>query len=404
MRHVSPPANFPHIITLAFLTISPLLVGCHEKTESTSPPPPMEVSVTKVITQTVPSYYDYVGTTQAIRSVVIQARVEGFLTERHYVEGTDVEKDALLYVIEPEPYQKTLAEQTAELASKKAEAWDASLEATRFKNLLDKASTSQSNYDRRRAKSDSAKAQVDLTDASKDKAAIRLGYCTVKAPFAGRIGRTQVHVGNLVGADETTPLTTIVQLDPIYTMFNTPAKYIATMAEMHAQGNLNADVFLEDDSGNHYKGKVDFINNAVDPETSTVLVRAVVQNPKKILLPGQYANVRMFLRPIENAVFVPANVILQQQGGQFVYVIDKDNKVTLRTVVPGQNYNQMCLIKEGLKPGETIAIDKLQRLRPEITIVPKMQEPQKVETPALGNISNGKDPKTSGSKGNVDRG
>ena len=180
---------------------------------------------------------------------------------------------------------------------------------------MEKASTSQSNYDRRKARSDSASAQVDLTAAAKDKAAIRLGYCTVKAPFAGRIGRTQVHVGNLVGADETTPLTTIVQLDPIYTMFNPPAKHLVTMTEMHNEGKLYVDVFLEDDSGNHYKGKVDFINNAVDPDTSTVLTRAVVQNPKKILLPGQYANVRMYLRPIENAVFVPANVILQQQGG-----------------------------------------------------------------------------------------
>ena len=394
MRHVSPLLNNPLFTIAVFsLAISPLMVGCSEKTEQPSPPP-MEVAVTKVIAQTVPSYFDYVGTTQAIRSVVIQARVEGFLTERHYIEGTDVKKGALLYVIEPEPYKKTLDERTAELAAQKAQAWDARLEATRFKNLLEKASTSQSNYDSRQARSDSAAAQVDLAAAAKDKAAIQLGYCTVKAPFAGRISRTRVHVGNLVGADDTTPLTTIVQLDPIYIMFNPPARHLPTMTEMHAEGKLCVEVFLEDDAGRHYQGKVDFINNAVDPETSTVLVRAVVQNPKKSLLPGQYANVRLFLRSIENAVFVPANVILQQQGGEYVYVVDKNNKVARRTVVPGQNYNQMCLIKEGLKPGETIAIDKLQQLRPDTTIEPKMQEPQKVETPVLGGNS----------KRNVDRG
>lgn len=375
----------------------------------------MEVAVTKVVAQTVPSYFDYVGTTQAIRSVVIRARVEGFLIKRHYVEGIDVEKDALLYIIEPEPYEKTLAERTAELVSKKAEAWDASLEATRFKNLLDKASTSQSNHDRRLAKSQSANAQVDLTAATKDKAGIRLGYCTVKAPFAGRISRTQVHVGNLVGADDATSLTTIVQLDPLYIMFNPPAKHLPTMTAMLAEGNLRVEVFLEGDAESRYQGNVDFINNAVDPDTSTVLVRAVVQNPKKILLPGQFANVRMFLRPIENAVFVPANVILQQQGGQFVYVVDKDNKVVQRTVVTGKNYNQMSRIKEGLKAGETIAIDKLQRLRPDTTIVPKMQEPKKVETPSLGDNTKSDRPSSpvkrsesvepeNKSKGNADRG
>ena len=230
-----------------------------------------------------------------------------------------------------------------------------------------------------------------MAAAAKDKAAIELSYCRVKAPFAGRIGRTQVHVGNLVGADTTTELTTIVQLDPIYIMFNPPAEHLPTMTEMHAQGKLFVEVYLKDDSqGLRFQGKVDFINNVVDPETSTVLVRAVVKNPDKILLPGQYANVRLFLKPIENAVFIPANVVLQQQGGEFVYVVDKDDKVVPRTVVQGQNYNQMSLIKKGLKPGETIAIDKLRRLRPEMKIVPKMQEPQKVETPVLGDNSEGK--------------
>ena len=407
MHYVFPRVKFMcFIVAVIPLAISPLLVGCRKKTEQ-PPPPPMEVAATKIIAQTVPSHYDYVGTTQAIRSVVIRARVEGFLVKRNYVEGADVQRDALLYIIEPQPYEKTVAERTAELVAKKAEAWDARLESTRFKNLLAKASTSQSNHDRRLAKAQSATAQVHLTAAAKDKAAIRLGYCTVKAPFAGRIGRTQVHVGNLVGADDATSLTTIVQLDPLYIMFNPPAKHIPTMSEMHAEGNLRVEVFLEDDAGNRYQGKVDFINNTVEPDTSTVLVRAVVQNPQKILLPGQYANVRMFLRPMENAIFVPANVILQQQGGQFVYVIDKKNKVVPRTVVLGENYNQMRLIKEGLKPGETIAVDNLQRLRPGQTIVPKMQAPQKVETRSLGDEASHKPThgkKQGKSKGSVESG
>ena len=360
--------------------MSVTIAGCTKKTE---PPAaaPLDVSVTKVVTQTVPSYFDYVGTTQAIRSVVIRARIEGFLRKRDYVEGSDVEEDVLLYVIEPEPYEKTLAEKTAELAGSKAEAWDARLEATRFENLLAKASTSQSNYDRRRAKSDSTAAQVDYAAAAKDKAAINLSYCFVKSPFAGRISRTQIHVGNLVGDDEATPLTTIVQLDPIYIMFNPPAKHLPTMTAMHNEGKLKVDVFLEDDTDSHYSGRVDFINNEVDPQTSTVLVRAVLQNTKKILLPGQYANVRMYLRPIKDAVFVPEQVILQEQGGQFVYVVDKNNKVQPRTVELGDSYNQMRLVKSGLKPGEIIATDKLQRLRPKMTIVPKMKEPQKVTVP-----------------------
>ncbi len=375
--------------------------GCSKKAPPSSPPP-LEVSVTKVVSQTVPSYCDYVGNTQAIRSVVIQARVEGFLAERNYVEGSDIQKGDLLYVIETEPYKKTLAERTAELASRKAEAWDASLEAKRFKNLLDKASTSQSNHDRRLAKAQSADAQVDFAAAAKDKAAIQLGYCTVLAPFAGRIGRTQVHVGNLVGADDATPLTTIVQLDPLYIMFNPPARYLPAMAQMLAEGNLRVEVFLEDDADTHYEGKVDFINNAVQPDTSTVLVRAVVQNPNKTLLPGQFANVRIFLCPIEDAVFVPAGVLMQQQGGQFVYVVDKDNKVVPRTVEQGQNYNQMCLIEKGLKPGETVAVDNLQRLRPGMTVVPKLKDSPVVITPSLGGRSmknTADDKKQSSSKG-----
>ena len=345
---------FTLLVTFAF--------GCGKDVAPPKISPPT-IRVAKSTNKTVPIYLDYVGTTEAVRSAIIRARVEGFLMERAFAEGSDVQEGDLLYTIEKDEYQSRLDETKALHAEDLAKAWDAKLEAKRFENLLKKDSTSVSNFDRRKARAEAAVARVEYDKASTRMAAIRLGYCTVTAPFAGRIGRTNVHVGNLVGAEGPTDLTSLVQLDPIYVLFSPSTEHLPKMMDLCADNNLSVKITVPDIKDNVYNGKVNFIDNTVDPETSTVILRAVVQNSDKKLLPGQYANVRILIGQKKDAVLVPQQVIQQDQGGQFIMVVDQKGLVQKKHVIPGTTYGHMQVIDKGLKSGEVMPLEMLQFLR-----------------------------------------
>lgn len=329
--------------------------------------------------QTVPRFFDYVGTTESIHKVDIRARVKGYLEERHFQEGDVVKKDQLLYVIERRQYEAAVAEAGGRLDESIAQAWDARLEETRYKSLLERKSTSQSDYDTRAARAAAADARVELERAAKRMTQINLGYCSVVSPIDGQIGLTKWHVGNLVGADGDTLLATVVQLDPMYVFFSPGlARYLEVLSRLNKAEKIEISVKLGGQTEYYpYRGAIDFINNEVNSTTSTIKLRAVLPNPEMVVRPGTYVEVRLWLGEIPDAIFVPSNAVIERQVGQTVMVVGKDNKVETRVIVTGPQYGRLCVVEKGLEGNERVATQHLLEIRPGMAVnpVPATLEP-----------------------------
>ncbi len=216
-------------------------------------------------------------------------------------------------------------------------------------------------------------------------ARLKLSYCTIRAPISGRIGRRLVDVGNLVGAEEETLLATIMQMDPIYVYFSPSERQIFQISRQNQQGTLKVYLTLSVGGDYPHSGKLDFIDNRVDPATGTITMRAVMPNPDKLLVPGQYANVRLFLGEQPEALLVPEKAMGADQGGSYVFVLGPENVVEQRYVQTGlKSQNNLLLVEKGLKKGEQVVVEGMQLLRPGVKVQPKSLSLQKEspETPS----------------------
>jgi len=361
------------VILALFITS---LSSCDRNKESKTPPP--LVTVAKVIKETIPIYQNYVGNTQSVRSVDISARVEGFLVERAFEDGADVEEGDLLFVIDPRQYQAEQDSAIAQLEENEASLRYAKEQVKRYKPLVEKDFITQDQFDQYVTAVDEAKAAVEADKAAIKLAELNLSYCRMYAPFDGRIGKRQFDVGNVVGATsgfgEVTTLATVVQLDPTYVYFSPSELELPQIMKQKRDDGLEVSVVLSDGSIHPHKGKVDFIDNTVDPATGTIVLRAVIPNPEKTLLPGQYAEVRLLLGTKSNALLVPEQAIQEYQGGSYVYIVGKDNKVESRDVVPGERYRGMTEIEKGLALGEQVIIEGLQKVKPGTLVQTKLAE------------------------------
>jgi len=326
--------------------------------------PTPEVTVVKVESKTVPMYVDYVGTSESIRSVDIRARVEGFLVKRYFVEGADVKQGDLMFEIDPRPFQAELDDAKAELLKNEAALKFANDQVARYTELVEKEYITREDYDNIVTKADEAKAEVKADKARVDQAELNLSYCKMYAPVNGRVGRTFVHEGNLVGAGQDTKLATVVQLDPIYIYFSPSEKDYRHIAQYAKDTTLEAQIKFPDGSVHPYKGKLDFVDNIVNPDTSTIKMRVTVPNPDKALLPGIYANVNLKLAEEPNTLLVPRQALAEDQGGAYVYIVDKESKTLRRDVETGPDYNNMATIKKGLKKGDEVVVKGMQKIRP----------------------------------------
>jgi membrane fusion protein, multidrug efflux system len=403
-----------------------LLAGCERKKEAAAPPPPPSLKVATAAQKSVPLYGEFVGTLVGVKAVDIRARVEGFLAKREFTDGADVKEGQLLFVIDQKPFLAALAQAVAQLARdeanhaqaraqlaqalanlSKAEAQLAGDEANlsyareqveRYRPLAARefvtteafhqtetlargaAATVESDkaaikaaaaaVDASRAAVDQAAATIQADRAAITQAELNLSYTTMYAPMAGRIGRRQVDVGNLVGAGQSTLLASIVQLDPIYVYFSVPERDARTLLTQRA-GNLPVTVTMAGQAPHAQPGRVDFVNNSVDPTTGTFQVRATVANREGVLLPGQYAQVRLLMGTRPDAVLVPEQAILEEQGGQSVLVVGPDRKVQRRKVTAGSAFEGQRIIESGLKAGEDVLVEGLQKVRPGMVVDPK---------------------------------
>ena len=350
-------------------------------------PLPPKVTLAKPVVQDVVDYADFTGTTRSTDSVDIRARVQGFLQEANFTEGAIVEKGDLLFVIEPEPFQSRLAEAEANLAKTEAKLKLAEANLKRAEQLVVSKAISREEYQTKIAQRDSAAAQILADKATIEQAKIDLGYTEIRSPTHGKVGLRLVDPGNLVGAGENTLLTTVVSRDPMYVYFDigelVVLEYLKWKRENKKQdGGAKILLGLANEEGYPHEGRLDFIDNRVDPETGTALIRGVFDNKKGFLYPGLFVRVRFPGETQKDAVLVSEEAIGTDLGGKYVLVVGKDNIVDQRHVELGTLVDGMRVIRKGLGPDEEYIIKGIQRARPGLPVRPETDEKTPPKTPS----------------------
>ncbi|MFI5315427.1 MAG: efflux RND transporter periplasmic adaptor subunit [Myxococcota bacterium] len=369
----------PDRIALSF-ALAVLAFGSACGPRDPGPPPPLPVATVEVREAQIPLYLEHVGTTEAVSTVEVRARVRGVLEKVLFKEGAEVEKDALLFVIEQKPYQAVLSKAKADLERARATLERTRADFDRTSELAKKDVASQADLDHARAAHDEASASVGGAKAAVEQAQIDLDYTEIRAPIAGRAGRVLRDRGNVVGGSEQTVLTAIVQLDPIYIYWSPSERERLDVLRLRKEGRyvqreqIEVRATLADGSEHPYPGRLDFVDNAVDPNEGTLRVRAVFPNPDKSLLPGQYANLRILVGRDVPVLLVPASAIIEEQGGSSVFVVTPEQTIQPRAVVASAVHEQMRVIDSGLQAGEKIAVDNLGKLRPGMKVSAKAAE------------------------------
>jgi multidrug efflux system membrane fusion protein len=337
------------------------------------PPPPMRVPVLVLLPQTVPIYRSFPASVQAMRTVTIQARVTGYLTEQNAVDGADVQAGALLYRIDAKDYQVSLAEAQASLGQARASL--AYSQVTNGRNQIlahegwvsrDAADQSQSNFHQGQA------SQANTTAALKG-AALNLSRTEIRAPFAGRLSYSAVFKGSLISVSGAT-LNTLVQLDPIYVSFSPADTNLDDITREQARAPIETAVSVNGGAPSH-TGPLTFIDNQVSLSTGTILLRATIGNQDHGLLPGQYVTARLHLGDLKDALLVPQSAVTATQIGQVMMIVDKDDAVEQRIVKLGDTEGGMVVVTAGLKPGDRIITGDLEKLRPGTRVQPMSGSP-----------------------------
>ena len=337
--------------------------------------PPPEVEVITVATQTVPRTVEVPGRLQAVRTAEVRARVEGILERREYQEGTDVKAGQVLFRIDPRTLAANVESARATLAKAQAQALIATQNLDRLQALVNTKAISKQEYDQAVAAKAQSDADVTAAQAALTRAGIDLSYARVTAPISGRAGRAQVTEGALVGHGEATALTTIEQYQPIWVNFSQASADFLSLREALRQGQAvasKAPVRLVLENGQEYSrpGKLLFSDLAVDPNTGSVGMRAEFPNPNRELLPGQFVTVRLPIATAENVIVVPQRAVQVVPGGQAVLAVGADGKVMPIPVKTGGLSGSDWIIKEGLKGGEQVIVNGVQKARPGMPVKP----------------------------------
>jgi membrane fusion protein (multidrug efflux system) len=352
-----------------------LSVACEEPAPVTPPPP--EVYVTGVIQRDVPVYLELVGQTEGFQDVEIRARVEGFLETVNFQEGTFVKQGDLLYTIDRKPLEAIVAEGKASQATAEARLSKANNDVNRYTPLVAKQAVSKQELDNALAEQDASRSQVEAAKASVEKASLDLGYTRVTSPITGLVGTTEVKPGNLVGRGESTLLTTISQIDPIlFKVGVTEADYLRVARQVTAAGKSSGgsregiELTLADGTKYPHTGKINTVDRAVDPSTGTLGMELVFSNPQQILRPGQYGRARILLDTRRGALLIPQRAVQELQSIFSVAVVEGD-KVAFRNVKVGQKVDSLWVIEDGVKAGEQVVVEGLQRIQDGMTVSAK---------------------------------
>jgi len=324
------------------------------------------VPVTSAAVQqrSVPLTTKAIGNVEAFSTVAIRALVSGELGKIHFKQGQDVQKGDLLFTIDPRPLQAALDQAVGTLAKDKSQLANAHALEVRYKKLFDEGIASKEDWDQYRTSADTSAGLVAADEAAAENARVQLSYATIRSPISGMTGNLLVYEGNLVKANDTTPLVTITQATPIYVTFAVPEGELAKVNRARAAGPVRVEAALPSDEAHPVAGVLSFVDNAVDATTGTIRLKATFDNPERRLWPGQFVKVTLTTGIDENALVVPSQAVQTGQDGPYVYVVKDDLTVEPRPVKPGPGVEGVVVITKGLAAGERVVTDGQLRLSP----------------------------------------
>ena len=333
------------------------------------------VSVAPVIQENVEIYGDYVGRIRAQQFVEVRARVEGFLEGMYFEEGTYVDRNKVLFVINQDQYRTKADKARAQVKKDEAQARKAERDLARIKPLYEQNAASQLDLDNATAAYETAVATVGMSTADLHQAELELGYTIVRSPISGYISESQADLGTLVGSSGKSLLATIVKSDTVWVDFSmTALDYLkgkernVTIGQMDSTKSWKqtVSITLPDNSTYSHKGLVDFAAPEVNPKTGTFQVRAELANPDHVLLPGQFTKVKVLLDVRENATVLPKKSLIIEKGGAFVYLMRRDSTAEKRFVELGPEFQNNVVVERGIAPGEIIVTEGYHKLTPGI--------------------------------------
>jgi RND family efflux transporter MFP subunit len=349
------------------------------------PPPPPKVTVSQPLTQPVTEYLEFTGNTQAINTVKLRARVEGYLEKVFFQDGDRVKKGQLLFLIQQNTYEAKLQQAEAEILANKARLLHAKTEFARYSRLVKQKAAAQTDVDRWMYERDAAAAAVMASEAQRELAKLNLSYTTVTSPFDGRVGRRLKDPGNLVGAGGETVLAEVNQIDPIYVYFNiNEQELLRVRGENDSQKNVSKEKWpvyfgLADEKGFPHKGYLDFAAITISPTTGTLLLRGIFPNPKLIIMPGMFARVRAPIAQPKPARLIPEVAVGYDQQGPYVMVVNEKKVVERRPIKLGTQEDDYRVVAQGLGDADWVIVNGLLRAIPG-----KQVNPEKETLPGPG--------------------
>ena len=337
------------------------------------------VTVAKAVQKSMPITIQGIGTVIAASTVSVRAQITGEMMSVNFKEGEDVEKGQVLVTLDKRPYEAALQQAQATLDKDVAQAANARSQSARYQDLQQRGIATREQVDTMRTQAAALDATVEADRANVDTAKVQLTYATITAPMSGRTGLLQVHPGNLIRAQDTQAIVTINKITPVYVSFSVPEAQLPALKRfITAQGTLPATAIAPTESGTPSSGRVNFIDNAVDPTTGTIKVKGTFANDDRRLWPGQFVNVTVTLTADPHAVVVPTPAVQTGQQGTFVFIVKPDQIVELRPVTVARLAGDETVVQSGVASGETVVTDGHLRLVPGSRISVKTSSGEKV--------------------------
>ena len=326
------------------------------------PAPAVPVATATVAEKAIPLEIDIIGTVEAFSTVSVRAQLTGELTSVRFTEGDDVRKGQVLFTLDRRPLESALQQARANLQRDTAQAANAQAQAQRYQDLAARGIATKEQVDTTQTAAAALDATLGSDRAAVENATVQLQYATISAPITGRTGALMVHEGNLVRANDATPLVVINQVTPIYVSFGIPESRLPELKQYMTKGSVKVEALAPSDIAGPSVGRITFVDNAVDPTTGTIRIKGTFPNDTRHLWPGQFVNVTVTLTTDTHAIVVPAAAVQTGQQGQYVFVVKPDQTVELRPISVARAADAETVIKQGLTPGETVVTDGQLRL------------------------------------------
>jgi multidrug efflux system membrane fusion protein len=353
----------PPSTIIAFALASLATLACSgAKQKPTDEKVPVTVAMAQA--KDVPVQIRAIGNVQPLSTVAVRALAGGQLIAISFKEGDEVHKGQLLFTIDRRPYEAALAQAQASLARDEANLHNAEAEATRYADLIKKDYVTHEDYDRFVSAATAARAVSAADRAAIQNAQLELSYCEIRSPMDGRTGALMAHVGNIIKANDTAALVVINQVRPVSVQFSVPEAQLGSLRSRMDAGNVPVEVSPQAGGAPIAKGRLSFVDNAVDSTTGTITLKGQFDNRDSALWPGQYVNVAVTLSTRPNAVVIPSQAVQTSQKGQYVYVVKEGDAVEMRPITVFQTLDQQTIIEKGVSAGETVVTDGQLRLTP----------------------------------------